>query len=174
MNANPVTADQYMAMSPAEQFAYQRRRFGAMRRLVAEHIAQAMLSGEHSRQSATWTLAADLEDAGLELGWLIRKNIEATGANYDVVWVKPPLTDPWATPQAARTLDHLQAELARHIAGAYVSGSDDQVARARELETQLDALGINVDNRVDSLVLEQMRIPPSRRGTGGRADNVPF
>jgi predicted ATPase len=159
-----------MAMSPAEQFAYQRRRFGAMRRLVAEHIAQAMLSGEHSRQSATWTLAADLEDAGLELGWLIRKNIEATGANYDVVWVKPPLTDPWA----ARTLDHLQAELARHIAGAYVSGSDDQVARARELETQLDALGINVDNRVDSLVLEQMRIPPSRRGTGGRADNVPF
>lgn len=174
MNGNSVTTDEYMAMSPAEQSEYQRKRFGAMRRLVAEHIAQSMLSGEHARQTATWVLAADLEDAGLDLDWLIRKNIKAAGANFDQVWVRPPQQDPWATETAARTLDHLQAELARHIAGAYVSGSDDQVARARELETSLDALGINVDNRVDRLVLEQMRIPPSRRGTHGRADDCPF
>lgn len=174
MSRNSVTTDEYMAMSPAEQFAYQRKRFGAMRRLVAEHIAQSMLSGEHSRQHATWVLAEDLDDAGLELDYLIRKCIEAAGANFEQVWVRPPQQDPWATQTAARTVDHLQAELARHIAGAYVSGGDDQVARARELETALDALGINVDKRVDSLVLEQMRIPPSRRGTAGRADDMPF
>jgi hypothetical protein len=174
MSRNAVTTDQYMAMSPAEQFAYQRKRFGAMRRLVAEHIAQAMLSGEHARQSAMWVLAADLDDAGLELDYLIRKNIGATGANFDQVWVRPPQQDPWGAATAARTVDHLQAELARHIAGAYVSGSGEQVARARELETALDALGVNVDKRVDSLVLEQMRIPPSRRGTDGRADDCPF
>lgn len=174
MSPNPVTTDEYMAMSPAEQSEYQRKRFGAMRRRVAEDIVQAMLSGEHSRQSAAWALAADLEDAGLDLDWLIRKNIKAAGANFDEVWVRPPQENLWAAQTAARTLDHLQSELARHIAGAYVSGSDDQVARARELETVLDAYGFNVDRRVDSLVLEQMRIPPSRRGTGGRADDCPF
>jgi hypothetical protein len=173
MSGNSVTTDQYMAMSPAEQFAYQRKRFGAMRRLVAEHIAQEMRSGQHARQQATWVLAEDLDDAGLELDYLIRRCIEAAGANFEQVWVRPPQQDPWATETAARTVDHLQAELARHIAGAYVSGGDDQVARARELETALDALGINVDKRVDALVLEQMRIPPSYRGTNGRAD-VPF
>lgn len=174
MSGSSVTADQYMAMSPADQFAYQRKRFGAMRRLVAEHIAQEMRSGEHSRQHATWVLAEDLDDAGLDLDYLIRKCIEAAGANFEQVWVRPPQQDPWGAQTAPRTMDHLQAELARHIAGAYVSGSDDQVARARELETALDALGINVDRRIDSLVLEQMRIPPSRRGTNGRADDCPF
>lgn len=68
----------------------------------------------------------------------------------------------------------LQYTLARHIAGAYISGNDQQVARARELETELDGMGLNVDRKVDSLVLEQMRRPPSDRGTHGRADNCPF
>jgi hypothetical protein len=90
MSRNSVTTDQYMAMSPAEQFAYQRKRFGAMRRLVAEHIAQEMRSGQHARQHATWVLAEDLDDAGLDLDYLIRKCIEAAGANFEQVWVRPP------------------------------------------------------------------------------------
>ncbi|MFC1420807.1 hypothetical protein [Streptacidiphilus cavernicola] len=146
MSPKTVTTDQYLAMSPAEQFAYQCKRFGAMRRLVAEHIAQSMPSGVHSRQHATWVLAEDLDDAGLDLDYLIRKCIEASGADFEQVWVRPPQQqDPWGAQTAARTL-----------------------------ETSLDALGINVDHRVDSLVLEQMRIPPSRRGTNGRADDCPF
>jgi hypothetical protein len=68
----------------------------------------------------------------------------------------------------------LMYDLARHIAGAYVSGNDNQVRRARELETNLDQRGFNVDNRVDRLVLGQMRRPPSERGTDGRADTCPF
>jgi hypothetical protein len=68
----------------------------------------------------------------------------------------------------------LMYDLARHIAGAYVSGNDNQVRRARELETSLDQRGFNVDLRVDRLVLGQMRRPPSDRGTDGRPDTCPF
>jgi hypothetical protein len=68
----------------------------------------------------------------------------------------------------------LMYDLARHITGAYVSGNDNQVRRARELETSLDQRGFNVDNRVDRLVLDQMRRPPSDRGTDGRPDTCPF
>ena len=164
----------YMAMPPEARAQVDRRRLGVIRRTVGEHIAQAMLSGNHGQQQAAWVLADDLEHADCEVEYPIRNALKDLGADYDQVWVRPPQRDPWSERQAAQTVDHLKAELARHIAGAFVSGTDEQVARAKELETALDALGVNVDKRVDSLVLEQMRIPPSRRGTGGRADDCPF
>lgn len=72
-------------------------------------------------------------------------------------------------------MDELRSVLAGHIAGAYVSGSDQQVARARELEIAVDNAGlVDIENRVDRLILMQMRIRPSNRGTEGRPDSCPF
>jgi len=71
-------------------------------------------------------------------------------------------------------LKKLTSVLAHHIAGAYISGDDQQVERARELETELDEAGLNVDTIVDRVVLQQMRFTPSLRGTRGRAYDCPF
>lgn len=68
----------------------------------------------------------------------------------------------------------LRSALAHHIAGAYTSGTDAQVGRARELENELDNAGLNVDKQVDAIVLAEMRRRPSDRGTDGRPDNCPF
>jgi hypothetical protein len=69
--------------------------------------------------------------------------------------------------------DRLRQALAEHIAGAYVSGNDDQVRQARLLERALDGIGLNVDNAVDRLVLEQARSLPSERGHGGLLPHLP-
>lgn len=69
----------------------------------------------------------------------------------------------------------LRSTLAHHIAGAYISGSDAQVARAKELEHAVDDAGLtDIEDRVDRIILTEMRRPPSDRGTEGRPDNCPF
>ncbi|MFC8447569.1 hypothetical protein [Kitasatospora sp. NPDC057223] len=72
-------------------------------------------------------------------------------------------------------IDELRTVLAEHIAGAYVSGDGQQVARAKELEVAVDNAGlVDIENRVDRLILAQMRRRPSDRGVEGRLDNCPF
>lgn len=69
----------------------------------------------------------------------------------------------------------LKSAIADHIAGAYISGSDAQVFRARELERAVDDAGMtDIEDKVDRLILTEMRQPPSSRGANGRRDNCPF
>lgn len=145
----------------------------ALLRHSAKHIAMSMIHGDYTERDRAYDMALELEREAPGFIDHVKRHIAEARKNPEIVWVFPRETPEEA---ASHLLNGgvLTAELARHIAGAYVSGGDDQVARARELETALDALGINVDKRVDSLVLEQMRIPPSHRGTNGRADDVPF
>lgn len=157
------------------------------RRIVGKAIAHAMLSGEPSRMAMAWHLASALDSNGVEVEYPIRNGLKELGADYEQVWVHPASadpwdTDPWAAAAAAKEaaarqaidVDALRSALTRHIAGAYISGSDDQVSRARELETALDQAGLNVDDQVDRLVLNEMRLPPSTRGAAGRLDDAPF
>jgi len=92
------------------------------------------------------------------------------GGDPDEVWTCPT---EGAQPPTVR-VDSVRRVLADHIAGAYVSGDTWQVSCAKDLETALDKAGLNVDNQVDSIVLEQMRRRPSDRGTEGRTHNCPF
>jgi hypothetical protein len=72
-------------------------------------------------------------------------------------------------------LADLRRALADHIAGAYISGSDSQVQRARELELAIDNAGLtDIEDRVDRIILRELRRSPSSRGTDGRADSCPF
>lgn len=139
-----------------------------LRRIVVGHVAEAMLDGSYETRKWAWSIATELSRGGVDIAAEAWERIAGLGGHPSKVWVVPAQVGGEDQEKA------LRAELARHIAGAYVSGSDEQVHRARELETALDGLGVNVDNQVDSLVLEQMRIPPSRRGTAGRADDCPF
>jgi hypothetical protein len=167
VNADPAAT--YTAMSPEERAADDRKRLGTIRRVVGENIAQAMLSGDHSRQRMAWLLADDLDAVGCEVEYPIRNALKALGADYDQAWVEPA-----GDQKPAVNIPSLRYHLARHIAGAYVSGGDDQFARAKELGSGLDSVGLNVDSEVDRMVIEAMRSRPSDRGTGGRADTCPF
>ncbi len=149
-----------------------RRDLTTTRRIVGRAIARAMVSGDQFGQSMAWALAAALDGEGCEVEYPIRHGLKELGADYEQVWVEPP---GWGSPKSPTVrMDTVRSEVAMHIAGAYVSGDDDQVRRARELETALDGAGLNVDSQVNRLVLEAMRRPPSSRGSARRADDCPF
>lgn len=167
MSADRAAA--YMAMTPEQRAANDRKRLGSIRRAVGAHVAQAMLGGDLPRRQAAWALASELDAVDCEIEYPIRNSLKAFGADYDQVWVEPA---PGLEPPV--NLSSLRYALARHIAGAYTSGSDQQHARAQELATGLDSVGLNVDHDVDRLILAEMRRRPSDRGTDGRADNCPF
>lgn len=139
---------------------------------VAHSVARSMIWGGWTEKQRNWELAHDINRTLPGFIEQVKEALRAHGQDVTKVWVAPPGGDE----EQARTRQEasLRYALARHIAGAYVSGSDDQVARAKELETDLDRCGLNVDKKVDSLVLEAARTRPSQRGVGGRADDVPF
>lgn len=145
----------------------------ALLRHSARHIATSMIHGDYTERDRAYDMAQDLEPEAPGFVEYVKRCIAEAGRDPRTVWVFPAERPEEA---AARLADgaELRFELAKHIAGAYVSGSDDQVQRAKELETALDHKGVNVDNQVDRLVMDQMRLRPSSRGTGGRADGCPF
>lgn len=139
---------------------------------VAHSIARSMIWGNRDEKQRAWELAYDLNRTLPGFVEQAKDALRVHGHDAMKVWVEPTVDD--EDRALARQQTSLRYALARHIAGAYISGSDDQVARAKELETDLDRCGLNVDKKVDSLVLEAARTRPSQRGVGGRADDCPF
>jgi hypothetical protein len=139
---------------------------------VALYVARSMIHGNYAERDRAYSLAQDVEPLVPGFTDQVKEAISRCNRDPWMVWNPPKETAD--DPAVKLDIKSLTSELARHIAGAYISGGDDQVARARELETALDGLGLNIDRKVDSIVLEEMRNRPSTRGTGGRADGVPF
>lgn len=149
---------------------------------MANHIATSMLHGDYPERDRAYSAAHDVDRTVGGFIDLVKSRIQDLGGD-PWVWTQPvaPVVDEpeapttgWGAPKPAVHMDALLSALTRHIAGAYISGSDDQCRRARELETGLDQAGLNVDNQVDRLVLNEMRLPPSTRGAAGRLDDPPF
>lgn len=138
----------------------------------AMHVAASMIHGSYPERDRAWSTAHELQEQVGGFVELVKRSITMLGAVPEDVWTVPVerLVEPMEPKQAST----VRSALARHIAGAYISGSDAQVARAKELETDLDKAGLNVDDHVDRIVLMEMRRRPSDRGTHGRADNCPF
>ena len=138
----------------------------------ASGVARSMIWGNWHEKQRAWELGHDLD--GVLPGFVeqVKAFLHRYGHDVKKVWVQPSDGDQEKAEE--RQKSSLRYALARHIAGAYISGDDDQVARAKELETDLDRCGLNVDKKVDSLVLEAARTRPSQRGVGGRADTCPF
>jgi hypothetical protein len=137
-------------------------------RVVVGHLAEAMLDGPLATRTWAWSIAEELRRGGVDVADEARSRIVALGGS-PAAWAPPKAET------ATSRVDALRSDLARHIAGAYVSGSDEQAARARELELAADNAGLtDIETRVDRLVLEAMRTVPSLRGAGGRIETHPF
>jgi hypothetical protein len=141
-------------------------------------IAASMIHGGYEERDRAYSAAHDVQREVGGFVELVKRSIRMLDQDPQRVWREPSESAGGPAPAAgglhAKEAESLRYALARHIAGAYVSGGDDQVRRAKELETSLDGLGLNVDNLVDRQVIEAMRDLPSNRGRGGRADNCPF
>ena len=145
----------------------------ALLRHSAKHVAMSMIHGDYPERDRAYDMALELEREAPGFIDYVKRCIAEAGKSPEAVWQIPRETPD----EAARGLiqvNELRSVLSRHIAGAYISGGDHQNARARELETALDQAGLNVDSQVERLVLNEMRLPPSSRGTNGRADDCPF
>lgn len=139
----------------------------------SKHIATSMIHGDYTERDRAYDMALELELEAPGFIDHVKRCIAEAGKNPEVVWQIPKET-PEETARRSVQVTELRSVLSRHIAGAYISGSDHQHARARELETALDQAGLNVDDQVDRLVLNEIRIKPSNRGEHGRPDSCPF
>lgn len=145
----------------------------ALLRHSAKHIATSMIHGDYTERDRAFDMALELESEAPGFIDYVKRCIAEAGKSPEVVWQIPKETAE-ETARRRVQVNELRSALSRHIAGAFISGNDHQHARARELETALDQAGLNVDNQVDRLVLNEMRITPANRGEHGRPDICPF
>lgn len=139
---------------------------------VAAGIASSMIHGGYEERDRAYSLAHDVERSAPGFTERVKAEIDRLGGDT-WVWGQPVRRQHES--KAPLNVAALEQAVGRHIAGAYVSGNDHQVSRAKELERELDDIGmVDIEDTVDRLVLGAMRRPPSARGTGGRTDNCPF
>ena len=145
----------------------------------AMHIAAAMIHGDYAERERAWDAAQDMESEVGGFIELVKRSITMLGASAWDKWAQP--TPDSEVPDAeiltereARRQDEIGYAVARHLSGAYVSGSDHQHDRAAELERDLARIGLDLSISVNRMVLEQMRLKPADRGEHGRPDICPF
>lgn len=140
---------------------------------AAMHIAASMIHGDYPERDRAYSAARDIQDEFGDFIQLVKHSITMLGHDPSRVWTIPVESrEEQSWPKVnGRSLRY---HVARHIAGAYVSGSNDQFERAKELERGLAQSGLPLVSNVNEMVLDAMRTHPRDRGDGGRADNCPF
>lgn len=144
---------------------------------AAMHIAASMIHGDYPERDRAYSTARDIQDEFGDFIQLVKHSITMLGSDPDEVWIIPAeILDEAAInePEPQINVRSLRYHVARHIAGAYVSGNNDQFERAKELERNFAQSGLRLASDVNDMVLDAMRTHPRDRGDGGRADNCPF
>lgn len=139
----------------------------------AMHIAASMIHGDYPERDRAYSAARDIQDEFGDFIQLVKQSITMLGHDPNRVWTIP-VESREEQPEPQINVRSLRYHVARHIAGAYVSGNKNQFERAKELERNFAQSGLPLVADVNEMVLDAMRTHPHNRGDGGRADNCPF
>lgn len=125
----------------------------------AMHIAASMIHGDYPERDRAYSAARDIQDEFGDFIQLVKRSISMLGGMPEEVWVIP-VEICEEQPESQINVRSLRYHVARHIAGAYVSGNKDQFERAKELERNFAQSGLPLVSEVNEMVLDAMRTHP--------------
>lgn len=136
-----------------------------MRRIVADHIAAALASGDVDRWHAARELAHNLDEEGCNVDNLVNAKLRELGENPSDAWQFPQAP---VTPVRVESSDAARAVIVGHIAEALVDGNGTTPRTwARGMTHELKRAGFDITDRVKARIIDMTLGPDT-------ADDVPF